>query len=230
MNYSVPGSAETTATRGEWMVTDQSGIAVECYARASSLAGPVEDAVDALYALDAAGRIDDLTVWSWPAEVALSDLIRSRAVECFFRFQRWAAARGASVRPAFALETREYVTGERQRVLITPVVCLAVYAGDELRGVYPHSTEDAVHTVRDAIEALERGEFGTGSGRPRSTTDDACPVCGDALLDGQGLYTCPGCGWTGRLARAGQHRRPRLRPPAGGPETAAGRRLAAADR
>jgi len=92
-------------------------------------------------------------------------------------------------------------------VLVTPLIAVAVYRGDRLHGVYPHSDGEDTYTVADAIATLRTGEVPTPLGTapaPEPVRPDGCPDCGGDLVDGQGLLGCVDCEWTGTATENGR--------------------------
>lgn len=205
------------------MTTHRPTIQVECYVRQSALVEPVDTTITSLKALAAEGVIDDLTIEGWPAEVALSDSSpQSDVVETYEQFGSWAEQWNVSLQPAFSRRSHSYQIIEKEvDVLITPVQCLAVYVAGALREVFPHRTDGGeTYTVPDAIGLLEEGDHlaqsaagGPGlphhpaeSNRstPASLASDHCPTCDTQYVSGQGVYSCPDCGWVGIATERGK--------------------------
>ncbi|MFC6768957.1 HTH domain-containing protein [Natrinema soli] len=198
------------------MTDNPTEITAVCYVRAPLLLEPVDEQIETLQACDSEGAIDDLLLRSWPKEVTLSDESPHQEVlENYERFAQWADERGVSVRPAFRERTTtSQVTGTTRQRLVTPLLCLELYADDELIGVFPHSNEatDETYTTDEAIATLRTGELPVPLGSVadddgdglESTTSDTCPDCGGALVDGQGLFACSDCGWVGTVTESGR--------------------------
>lgn len=181
-------------------------VTVACHVRAPMLLEPVDSHVETLRACESEDAIDSLLLRSWPDKVRLSeDGPHQEVIERFERFERWADRRGVSVRPPFERRTvTKAITDETRELLVTPLICLAVYRDEELVGVFPHSTEEDTYTVADAIATLRTGEVPTplGSAPSPSTASasgsgETCPECGAALVNGQGLFSCSNCEWVG---------------------------------
>ena len=189
---------------------------VVCHTRAPLLLEPVDRQIETLRACESEGAIDELLLRSWPKEIALTDESPyQEALDSFERFERWADARGVSIRPPFRKRTTtNQVTGETTELLVTPLLCLECYADDELIGVFPHTDEsaDETYTTDEAIATLRTGELPTPLGgdstAAQSATQDVvesdCPDCGAPLVDGQGLFACPECRWVGTVTETGQ--------------------------
>ncbi|OLZ42674.1 hypothetical protein A6E15_08745 [Natrinema saccharevitans] len=189
--------------------------------RAPLLLEPIDEQIETLQACETEGAIDDLLLRSWPKEVSLSDESPHREVlENYERFRGWAADRGVSVRPPFReRETTSQVTGETRERLVTPLLCLEVYEGDDLIGVFPHTDErtEETYTTDEAIATLRTGAVPTPlepvddesapdtDGGPDAPISDPCPDCGGELIDGQGLFACGDCGWVGRMTDSGRY-------------------------
>jgi len=122
------------------MTDNPTEITTVCYVRAPLLLEPVDAQVETLQACESEGAVDDLLLRSWPKEVALSEESPHQEVlENFERFAQWADERGVSVRPPFRKRTTtSQVTGTTRERLVTPLLCLELYADDELIGVSPH--------------------------------------------------------------------------------------------
>ncbi|MBZ6496690.1 HTH domain-containing protein [Natrinema longum] len=194
--------------------TEHTSLTAVCYVRAPLLLEPVDTQVETLQACESDGAIDELLLRSWPKEVALSEESPHQEVLANYeRFVRWADERGVSVRPPFReRSTTSQVTGETRDRLVTPLLCLELYADDELVGVFPHSTEttDETYTTDEAIATLRTGEIPTalgsvGDAEPLELPPSAtCPDCGGLLVDGQGLFGCSDCGWIGTVTEYGR--------------------------
>lgn len=139
-------------------LTDTADRRIELHVRADVPApGRHTDVVETLRDLDANGRIDGYDVSTWPERATLSPGHPGvDVVDAYERFQSWASERGVSINPPFAVrtETRTLV-GDEYAVLRTPTMCLAVYDGSRLAGVFPCVDDGTVHTVDDALETLE---------------------------------------------------------------------------
>ncbi|ELY69205.1 HTH domain-containing protein [Natrinema versiforme] len=203
--------------------TDSAALTAVCHVRAPLLLEPVDRQIETLQACESEGAIDDLLLRSWPKEVALSEESPHQEVLANYeRFVRWADERGVTVCPPFReRSTTSQVTGTTRELLVTPLVCLELYAGDELVGVFPHSDEgtEETYTTDEAIATLRTGEIPTPFGSVdetveglESATSSTCPDCGGSLIDGQGLFTCGDCGWAGTVTETGRYESQAERP------------------
>lgn len=180
---------------------DAGPLTVACHVRAPMLMEPIDSHVETLSACEAEGTIDELLLRSWPDHVNRSgDGPNREVIDRFEAYEAWARRRGVSVRPPF--EVREHtstVTGEYHERLVTPLISLALYEDGQLFGVFPHSADGETYTVEDAIATLRTGEVPTPlTGDVERVVDpDRCPACEGRLVNGQGLFACGACGWSG---------------------------------
>lgn len=182
---------------------------VACHVRAPMLLEPIDSQIETLRACEAKGAVDAVVLRSWPDKVSLGDDDSFREViDVFRRFERWADRRDVVVRPPFEVRTTSATfTGAEKEVLVTPLIAVAVYRDDSLHGVYPHSDGENTYTVADAIGTLRTGDVPTPlGGAPALETyePDGCPDCDGELIDGQGLFGCVDCEWTGTATENGR--------------------------
>jgi len=182
---------------------------VACHVRAPMLLEPIDSQIETLRACEAEGAVDAVVLRSWPDKVSLGDDGSfGEVIDVFRRFERWADRRGVSVRPPFEVRTTAATfSGTEREVLVTPLIAVAVYRDDRLHGVYPHSTGDNTYTVADAIATLRAGDVPTPlGGAPALETyePDGCPDCDGEFVDGQGLFACVDCEWTGIATESGR--------------------------
>lgn len=124
-----------------------------------------EARIGRLRRLESDGRLADLAVETWPAEVPAAGPVGADARERYAEFERWADARNTSLAPAFQARERSSLIGEATReTLVLPVCCLALYEGEEVRGVYPHADGERTRSVEDGIAALEAGAVAPAAG------------------------------------------------------------------
>jgi len=151
------------------------GTRVELYTRRSLHDAAARRRVEVagrLNRLATAGHVSGVEIDTWQKKVPLDGSSRER--DLYEGFADWADEAGVSLEPFF--DTRECYsmdTGQCRERLVLPVLCLAVYRGDELRSVYPHSTGTGSRSVLDCLQALE-------SARPAVTSVT------DGELDGEG--------------------------------------------
>lgn len=208
------------------MTSEPPALTVVCHVRAPLLLEPIDRQVETLTACESEGAIDELLVRSWPKEVAVSNSSPHQEVlESFERFSEWADRHSVSIEPPFSTRTNtSQITGKTRELLVTPLLCLEVYAGDDLVGIFPHTAGDETVTTDEVIAQLRTGEVPTPLGTAptrveseiKSESDSEteietsdCPTCGGSLVDGQGLFACRECGWLGTVAPTGHHLEPR---------------------
>lgn len=172
-------------------------LTVEAYIRSQRLLESIDTNVEALHRLESANGIDDLSLHTWPETITLSERSpHSNAVDAFERMQAWADEHEFSIRPPFSVRTTTSTyTDETRTTLRTPVMCLAVYAGERLANVFPHSRRDEQYGVTDAIATLETAELElfTSTPTPSVSPPDRCPACDSRLTNVQGIGVCQGC-------------------------------------
>lgn len=191
-------------------------LTVVCHVRAPLLLEPVDSQVESLRACEDEGTIDDLLVRSWPKEVSRSgESPYQEVLETYERLQRWADRHDVSISPPFRTRTTtSQITDETEDVLVTPLLCLEWYRGDELVGVYPHSTGEETITTEDVIARIRCGDdpasaaeelaaLTPGSIDPSAAQTDPTTAPGNAATDGLETDSptrsgeCPDC--EGRL-------------------------------
>lgn len=115
---------------------------------------------DRVHELESRGVLGDSTVSGWGTEQLTYETdCRSAVLAVLEAFETWAERNDVSLEPAF--ERRELsplLSSESYEVAVFPVVCLVLYEGNDLRGVFPVHDDDEVHTVEDCLDALEAGE------------------------------------------------------------------------
>lgn len=190
------------------MDEDSHRLTAVCYVRAPMLVEPIDSQVDTLRTCESAGAIDDLLLRSWPDEVTLDeDTPHREVVDDFERFERWADREGVRIRPPFQVRTSAPpLSSEPRDVLMTPLLCVALFEADELIGVYPHSWPQETYTVEEAVATLRAGDVPaplSAAGR-RPPEAHECPACEAPLDTGGGLYACVRCEWTGIRTNDGQ--------------------------
>lgn len=180
-----------------------------CHARTPLVFDPIEERVERVQTLEGNTVVDNVIVRSWPETVRFDDDGPHREViEEYHRFREWADRRGVTIRPPFGTRTRSSIVEEEGvDVLVTPVLCLALYRENRLVAVFPHSEGERTYTVEQALNRLAAEELP----RPLSGGFDIpdarrCPECDAALVNGQGLFICPDCGWVGTVSEEGWDR------------------------
>jgi hypothetical protein len=133
------------------------GTRVELYAR-STLPDVAErrrdEIVNRFRKLAAEGHFSTVEVHAWQKKVPLDEESRERRQ--YDEFAAWTADVGVDLDPFF--DTREcysMASGDLGEQLVLPALCIAIYRGDELQSVYPHSTPTGSRTVMDCVQAIE---------------------------------------------------------------------------
>jgi len=118
--------------------------------------GPRTSVIDRLNSLDADDAIAEFDVQTWPDEIAISEHTEhTRVVERYKEFELWATEADVSITPPFERRTVSSLVGKSEDVLTVPIMCLAVYDGDTLCGVYPHSDGGQTTSVADYLDFYE---------------------------------------------------------------------------
>jgi len=118
-----------------------------------------------LESLAEAGHIDEVSREEWVKRAPLADCATDLR-DTYLSFTSWADRAGVSLNPFFQIRRCfSPEEGERTDWLVMPAFCLAVYDGDELAAVYPHSEDGDARTVEDGLSALV-GERSESAGAP----------------------------------------------------------------
>ncbi|WP_332899042.1 HTH domain-containing protein [Haladaptatus sp. CMSO5] len=94
----------------------------------------------------------------WPMRVVLerdTDERAARALASYTEFDDWAHSHHVSLRPYFTEHESHWFTGEDTNELILPMVCLAVYDGDELVDVFPRTEGNHAVSINQFLDRLE---------------------------------------------------------------------------
>lgn len=145
--------ANTDTTAGD--ASEAEGITVRLWTR-RPVSGARTEVIDRLSAFRSEGTIADFEVETWPDEVVVTEQSRhSSVVDVHERFSVWADEAGVSIEPPFDRRTVTSLVGRSEEVLSLPVLCLAVYDGEDLRGVFPCDDGTDTWTVTDYLDACE---------------------------------------------------------------------------
>lgn len=120
---------------------------------------------DRLERLQRNRKVADVAIEVWGKQVRArtpstptDDPIVGPARAAYETFESWAKRNGHDLEPAFSVHSLgSLVDDERETVIRFPVMCLAVYNGDDLRSVAPCTTDEGVHTIEDCLTALQSG-------------------------------------------------------------------------
>lgn len=116
--------------------------------------------------LQRAGKVSDVSVEVWGRQVGTVEDADSgetddgaQAIRDTYRaFEEWATRSGHALTPAFDVRECGTIGSDgRREVIVFPVMCLAIYAGEAVQAVFPCSTSDDVRTVEDGLAAIESG-------------------------------------------------------------------------
>lgn len=178
---------------------EEGSIEVTAYVRPTLLLEPMDAKLETLRTLAAEDIVDALAVEHWPGKVPLSaGTVYDGALDAFDRFERWADANGASIRPPFTVRavTSEF-REETYSVVRTPIMCLEVDVDGELAGVFPHTRDGTEHDVTEAIAALRANSLlVAGSTDVDVERFGSCPRCEGGLVRVQGVELCHDCAWS----------------------------------
>lgn len=124
-----------------------------------------------LEALKTGGVVDTVQRQSWDKRVEVSECatpVRDR----YLAFTEWAQNEGVSLRPFF--QTRERYSSNRAGLedwLVLPAMTLAIYEGETLSAVYPHTDGEATRTVEDGLRTLRSDDPGQSEQAPSLLAD-----------------------------------------------------------
>lgn len=141
---------------------DQRQLRVELYSRSYMPEGAESPQEEVLAWLDRLCERDvldscQLRVWGnrVPTDSARSGEHCREAIDTVGQFRAWAERNDVSLLPFFDERSHHSkITGEQHSEIIFPIMCLAVYRGDNLAGVYPHADDDSVVTIWDFLSSL----------------------------------------------------------------------------
>lgn len=122
----------------------------------SGLNPPQTEVLDHLQTLSEDGPIDELNVDVWGGVMGIRQTQDHDPVdirEAVADYQQWADSHGYTLQPAFDWCSAEPEDDGKEKI-VTPLITLAVYTGEDLQAVYPH-VDNEVNTIYDGVEALE---------------------------------------------------------------------------
>lgn len=134
---------------------------------------PQTEVLEHLQTLTEEGPIDELDVDVWGGTMGITQTEERDPVdtrETVAEYKQWADAHGYTLRPAFEWRSAE-PEGERKGRIVTPLITLAVYIGEDLQAVHPH-VDDEVNTIHDGVEALESMAKTGGTEQPEDEPSD----------------------------------------------------------
>lgn len=143
--------------------TDREGTVRAVLYERRELPPPAEDRADSVFemlqTLAENGVLETADREKWVKRTPVDDCDGDLR-DTYLSFTSWADQNGAMLTPFF--QTRECFSPEEGRHtdwLVMPAFCLAIYEGDSVSAVYPHSADSETYTVGDGIEALKLGEL-----------------------------------------------------------------------
>lgn len=139
----------------------------------------IQETLSRLRSLERTGAIAELCIESWGQRecAVITEGAEKPDIESLIEeFRAWANRNDYSLGPAYERREVSSMFCEDSHVQhVVPIVAIAVYEDDTLRGVAPCADEDGTYTVHDCIDAIERGsdEFdgfaiGSSEREPRS--------------------------------------------------------------
>lgn len=120
-----------------------------------------QSVIERLDELESDDHIDSYDIHVWASEIRPAGPLRSTPYyQTVFThlsdFQKWAESASVSLDFAFKRKTLSCeITGETYSVLSLPSMCLAVYDGTAIGGVYPHCNDEMLHTISGYLSQVE---------------------------------------------------------------------------
>jgi len=142
-------------------MSNDTKITVLCYAREPIVSESVESNIELLKRCEDGPLVNRIVLRGWPESVRVGgeESPTREVLQQFEQFEAWGDRHGVSLRPAFEKRSRCSLADEEHSVLVTPLLCLAIYQDEELSAVFPYTDGEETHTVRAAIETLLSGEL-----------------------------------------------------------------------
>lgn len=166
----------TAAWREDATLGPTSELTADVYLRSLSPPAGVHEGqtarIERLSTLSAAGRLGEVRVSVWGDRICLCETCTGTgagraALDRVEEFERWAEEADPAVTLPFERRVvRSRYTDSEQEVLVPPVMLLALYGGESLVGVFPHTAAGGQVPVEDAIAAIEAA--GTSDPPPAS--------------------------------------------------------------
>jgi len=142
-------------------MSNETKITILCYAREPIVSDGVESNLELLKRCEDGPLADRVVLRGGPGSVRVGgeESPTREVLQQFEQFEAWGDRHGVSLRPAFEKRSRCSLADEEHSVLVTPLLCRAIYQDEELSAVFPYTDGEETHTVRAAIEALRAGEL-----------------------------------------------------------------------
>lgn len=162
------GPASTTAHPDR-----DAGLRAELRIRDSIQPGARESVADIRNRIEELARqnvLDSVETAVWGRRISLDPdhEVSGGMVEDVQRFRAWAIQTDADLAPAFRIHETSTIGDDTSETVVTvPLVCLALYRGDDVVAVYPHSCGGDAVTIQQGLERLESQAFEvTPTGHP----------------------------------------------------------------
>jgi hypothetical protein len=133
-------------------------IRVELYERCE-MPPPAQRQVDGVHrqleTLAEEGELATVAREEWTKRTPVNDCDADLR-DTYLTFTNWASENDVQLTPFF--QTRECFSPSVKDFtdwLVFPAFCLAIYEGDELAAVYPHTDGEETKTVQDGVETLQ---------------------------------------------------------------------------
>lgn len=114
--------------------------------------------LDRLERLQQDGRIEAITCTVWGDRICPETAPRItnglNALRDIGRLQQWADRRDVSLTPFFNERTVESMNDESYRVIVPPILCLAISKDDNLWGIFPSLKDGQPLSAMDGLDAL----------------------------------------------------------------------------
>jgi len=159
----MPNGDTNAASRGPAAEKDDA-VVVDLWAR-RPVCGPRTQVINRLVSLRATGALDSFGIETWPDEIP-TDSDHSEYLDLIEEFEAWAADHGLSLRPPLETRTASMLVGGDAEVLVTPMLLVAVYKGQNLAGVFPCTDGDTTWTVEQFLDAYDPEREDTAGGLP----------------------------------------------------------------
>lgn len=117
-----------------------------------------QEVIDRLERLQQDGRIEAITCTVWGDRICPETAPRVtnglNALRDIARLQQWADRRGVSLTPFFNERAVEPMIDESYRVIVPPILCIAISKDDELWGIFPSVKDGQPLSAMDGLDAL----------------------------------------------------------------------------
>lgn len=160
-----PTVRHTTMTPNDSPRPTNPEFRVELFVRSLAPSGAYERQkriVDRLSRLSTAKHVVSVSSTVWGNRICPEAALRlstGRSIlEDIERVRTWADQHDASLDPFFDEYEVQTMTERSYTVIVPPVICLAVSAGDDLWGVFPYAKDGETYTVADGLDLIENAD------------------------------------------------------------------------